>query len=107
MTKLEKERIRLCGERTCAKLSDTFNLDLPELKASLDSTSEMELLAWIFAMVSAGLEGLDQMIKNPAWLYEEVDEFGAYYLRCCEEFDDILNGRVCKPEKIRKGVEGS
>lgn len=107
MTKLEKARIRLCSERICAELSDTFNFDLPKLKAALDSSSEMELLAWIFATVSAGLRGIDQVIKNPAWLYEETDEFEAYYLRCCEEFDDMLNGRVCKPEKIRKGVEGS
>lgn len=110
MTKLEKKRIRLCGEKICVELSDTFNLDFPRLKAALDSTSETELLAWIFALTSVGLRGIDQVTKNPELLYEEADEFDkfeAYYLRCCEEFGDILIGRVCKPEKIRKGVEGS
>lgn len=104
MTKLEKERIRLCGERVCTELGDAFGVDANMLTGEFDDYSAIEILANLFTMVSVGarfakkkLEGIDV----------DGEELVAELYRTCEEFDDILNGRVCKPEKIRKGVEGS
>lgn len=106
MTKLEKARIRLCSERICAELSDMCNIEFSELKKALDDSSEMEILSWIFALASSYVGILKQLSKKSIFDFD-LDEFDAYYNHCYEEFDDMLNGRVCKPEKIRKGVEGS
>ncbi len=104
MTKLEKASIRLCSERVIDEISDIFGSGIDGFIREFDDCSEMGLLAGIFGVILTAARTGKKQVEGIAIDDEEII---ADLYRACEEFDDILNGRVCKPEKIRKGVEGS